>query len=87
MTKDPEALSEGRHMLFLQRDGWEYVEHRTAKEAAMIVALTARGEIVLAEEFRPPMNAPVVSRRNRAMRRSAWSVSRADRAPPGRARR
>jgi ADP-ribose pyrophosphatase len=61
MTKDPEVLCEGRHMLFLQRDGWEYVEHRTAKEAAMIVALTARGEIVLAEEFRPPMNAPVVS--------------------------
>jgi len=48
-------------MLFLQRDGWEYVEHRTAKEATMIVALTARGEIVLVEEFRPPMNAPVVS--------------------------
>lgn len=61
MANDPEVLAEGRHMLFLQRDGWEYVEHRTAKEAAMIVALTARGEIVLAEEFRPPMNAPVIS--------------------------
>ena len=48
-------------MVFLDRDGWEYVEHRTAKEAAMIVALTDRGEIVLAEEFRPPMGAPVVS--------------------------
>ncbi|HYX20532.1 MAG TPA: NUDIX hydrolase, partial [Thermoanaerobaculia bacterium] len=61
MAKDPEVLCEGRHMLFVRRDGWEYVEHRTAKEAAMIVAVTARGEIVLAEEFRPPMNAPVVS--------------------------
>jgi len=48
-------------MLFLDRDGWEYVEHRTAKEAAMIVALTDRHEIVLAEEFRSPMDAPVVS--------------------------
>ena len=48
-------------MVFLRRNGWEYVEHRTAPEAAMVVALTDRDEIVLAEEFRPPMNAPVVS--------------------------
>jgi ADP-ribose pyrophosphatase len=48
-------------MRFLDRNGWEYVEHRTAPEAAMIVALTAHGEIVLAEEFRPPLKAPVVS--------------------------
>ncbi|MEX1244893.1 MAG: NUDIX hydrolase [Thermoanaerobaculia bacterium] len=56
-----EILFEGRHMVFLRRDGWEYVEHRTAPEAAMIVAITAREEIVLAEEYRPPMDAPVVS--------------------------
>lgn len=61
MGKDNEVICEGEHMLFLRREGWEYVEHRTAKEAAMIVAITARDEIVLAEEFRPPMNAPVVS--------------------------
>ncbi len=56
-----EVLFEGRHMVFLRRDGWEYVEHRTAPEAAMIVAITAREEIVLAEEYRPPLDAPVVS--------------------------
>ncbi|MEX0880124.1 MAG: NUDIX hydrolase [Thermoanaerobaculia bacterium] len=56
-----EILFEGRHMVFLRRDRWEYVEHRTAPEAAMIVAITAREEIVLAEEYRPPMDAPVVS--------------------------
>ena len=61
MSKDPEIICEGRHMLFLDRGGWEYVEHRTAKEAAMIVAITGNDEIVLAEEFRPPLNAPVVS--------------------------
>src|SRR5262252_7844184 len=61
MTDEPKVLCEGRHMVFLDRNGWEYVEHRTAPEAAMIVALTANGEIVLAEEFRPPLNAPVVS--------------------------
>jgi ADP-ribose pyrophosphatase len=61
MSDEREVLCEGRHMVFLRRDGWEYVEHRTAPEAAMIVAITAREEIVLAEEFRPPMNGPVVS--------------------------
>ncbi len=61
MTDAPKVLFEGRHLRLLDRGGWEYVEHRTAAEAAMIVALTDRDEIVLAEEFRPPMNAPVVS--------------------------
>ena len=61
MSDEPEVLFEGRHMLFLRRKGWEYVEHRTAPEAAMIVAITPDDEIVLAEEFRLPMNAPVLS--------------------------
>ena len=58
---DPEVLCEGRHMLFLRRRGWEYAEHRTAKEAVMIVALTDDGRIVLVEEFRAAVNAPVIS--------------------------
>jgi ADP-ribose pyrophosphatase len=61
MNEDREVLCEGRHLVFLRRGGWEYVEHRTAPDAAMIVAITPRGEIVLVEEFRPPINAPVVS--------------------------
>ncbi len=61
MSDDPEILFQGRHMVFLRRKGWEYLEHRTAPEAAMIVAITPREEIVLAEEFRLPMDAPVVS--------------------------
>jgi ADP-ribose pyrophosphatase len=61
MSNDRSVLCEGRHMVFLSRNGWEYVEHRTAPEAAMVVALTEGGEIVLAEEFRPPIDAPVVS--------------------------
>jgi ADP-ribose diphosphatase len=58
---NPKLLLQGRHLAFLCRDGWEYVEHRTAPEAAMVVALTARGEIVLTEEFRPALNASVIS--------------------------
>jgi ADP-ribose pyrophosphatase len=48
-------------MLFLRRRGWEYAEHKTAKEAVMVVALTDDGRIVLVEEFRPAVNSPVIS--------------------------
>jgi ADP-ribose diphosphatase len=61
MSDEREILHDGRHLVLFRRNGWEYVEHRTAPEAAMVVALTEQGEIVLAEEFRPPMNAPVIS--------------------------
>jgi ADP-ribose diphosphatase len=61
VSDDREVLLEGRHMLFLRRKGWEYVEHRTAPEAAMVVAITDREEIVLAEEFRLPVRAAVIS--------------------------
>ena len=56
-----EVIATGRHMLFLRRGHWEYVEHRIAKEAAMIVAVTEDRRLVLAEEFRPPIGRPVVS--------------------------
>ena len=36
MSDDPEILFEGRHMVLLRRKGWEYLEHRTAPQAAMI---------------------------------------------------
>ena len=61
VSDDPEILCEGRHMRFLRRRGWEYAEHRTAKEAAMVVALTDDGSIVLVEEFRHAVDAPVIS--------------------------
>lgn len=61
MSDDARVLYAGRHLVLFDRGGWEFVEHRTAPEAAMIVALTGRREIVLTEEFRPPMNALVVS--------------------------
>ena len=61
MSDEPRLLCEGRHLRFLTRDGWEYVEHRTAPEAAMIVAITRERRLVLVEEFRPPLSRPVIS--------------------------
>jgi len=61
VSGDREVIREGRHLVFLRRGGWEYVEHRTAPEAAMVVAVTPAEEVVLVEEFRPALNAPCVS--------------------------
>ncbi len=55
-----EDLFEGEHLVFKRRKGWEYVEHRTAKESVMLVALTDDGAVVLVEEFRPAVDASVI---------------------------
>jgi ADP-ribose pyrophosphatase len=55
-----EDLYEGEHLVFRRRQGWEYVEHRMAKESVMVLARTSDGAVVLVEEFRPAVDAPVV---------------------------
>ena len=55
-----ELLFEGEHLHMRRRRGWEYAEHRAAKESVMVVALPGDGRIVLVEEFRPAVDAPVV---------------------------
>lgn len=55
-----EVLYEGEHLQLRRRRGWEYVEHRVAKESVMVVALTADERIVLVEEFRPAVDAFVI---------------------------
>lgn len=55
-----EVLYKGEHLELRRRRGWEYVEHRVAKESVMVVALTADERIVLVEEFRPAVEASVI---------------------------
>ncbi len=55
-----EVLFEGQHLELRRRQGWEYVEHRVAKESVMVVALTSDNCIVLVEEFRPAVEASVI---------------------------
>ena len=56
-----ELLFRGDHLNLMRRRGWEYADHRSATESVMIVALTAPGGIVLVEEFRPSVDAAVIS--------------------------
>jgi len=60
MKPDSEVLFEGEHLCFRRSRGWEYVEHRKAKEAVMVVAVTPEDRLVLADEFRPAVGARVI---------------------------
>lgn len=51
---------EGKHVIVLERDGWEFVERKKAKTAVVILARTAEGKIVLTEQFRRPVDARVI---------------------------
>jgi ADP-ribose pyrophosphatase len=51
---------EGEYLNVFERDHWQYVERRKGKEAAAVLAETDAGEIVLTEQFRPPVNARVI---------------------------
>jgi ADP-ribose pyrophosphatase len=58
---EPRLLFRGEHLDLLRRQGWEYAEHRRSKESVMIVAITSDRRLILVEEFRPSVNAPVIS--------------------------
>jgi ADP-ribose pyrophosphatase len=50
----------GRYLGIAERHGWEYTTRTNASGVAVLVAVTERGEIVLIEQFRVPVNARVV---------------------------
>jgi len=51
---------EGKHVLVLERDDWEFVERKKGKEAVAVIAETDDGELILTEQFRAPLNANVI---------------------------
>jgi ADP-ribose pyrophosphatase len=53
-------IFEGKHLIVLERDGWEYVERKKAKEAVAIVAVTDDGRLVLTEQMRKPVDKAVI---------------------------
>jgi ADP-ribose pyrophosphatase len=50
----------GRHLSVVMRGKWEYVTRRTRGPAVGIVAVTDEHRVVLVEQYRPPVDAPVV---------------------------
>jgi ADP-ribose pyrophosphatase len=53
-------IFEGKHVLVLARDDWEYVERKKGKEAVVVIAVTDDHRVVLTEQFRKPVDARVI---------------------------
>ncbi|PYQ31566.1 MAG: DNA mismatch repair protein MutT [Acidobacteria bacterium] len=54
------SIFEGKNILVLERDDWEFVERKKGKEAVAVIAETEDGELILTEQFRRPVNARVI---------------------------
>ncbi len=57
---DIETLHNGEHLAFVRRGTWEYVTRPQVSGIVLIIPITADGKIILIEQFRPPVNAPVI---------------------------
>jgi ADP-ribose pyrophosphatase len=55
-----EVLARGRFVELRRQGRWEYAARVNARGAAMVLALTARGEILLVEQWRVPVQARVI---------------------------
>jgi ADP-ribose pyrophosphatase len=56
----PRTVYEGQHLSMRKQGGWEYATRKTAGSAVGIVAMNDAGEVVLVEQFRPPVNRKVI---------------------------
>jgi len=60
MSEDVEVLYPGRFIQLRRVDGWEFASRANAKGVVGVLAVTAEREIVLVEQFRPPLGRFVV---------------------------
>lgn len=56
----PKQIFEGKRVVVLDRDDWEYVERKKATEAVAVIAVTEDDEVILTEQNRKPVNARVI---------------------------
>ncbi len=64
MTEDSDnqdqVLGDGKHSRLVSSNGWEYVERKNATGIVGIVAVTPEGQLLLVEQFRPPVGRHVI---------------------------
>jgi len=57
---DKRIIWQGEHLDFVMRGNWEFVERKNLRGIVCIVPLTDDGQIVLVEQFRPPVASRVI---------------------------
>jgi ADP-ribose pyrophosphatase len=60
MSGDAKKVFEGKHLLVLERDNWQFVERTKGQSAVVILAVTDDDRILFVEQFRRPVNARVI---------------------------
>ena len=60
MNAQTEFLYQGSFLSLKRRGAWEYVERCNVSGCVAILAITENREIILVEQFRPPMNSSVI---------------------------
>ena len=55
-----QTLAEGRHLRFVVRNGWEFVERRNISGIVVVIGTTGHGGLVLVSQWREPVKAWVV---------------------------
>lgn len=53
-------LHEGEYLRLLRRSHWEYVERVNSRAVVALLAVTPEGKLLLVEQFRWPVDSPVV---------------------------
>ena len=57
---EPETIEEGKHLHFLLRGTWEYVSRPGISGIVLVVPITDDDQIVLVEQYRPPVDSRVI---------------------------
>lgn len=57
----PDVLAAGRYLRLVRgNDGWEWAERVNANAVVVVIAVTPADEVLLVEQFRPPIGGPVI---------------------------
>lgn len=57
---EPELLAEAEYLRIVRRGTWEFAERSNISGIVAIVAVTAKRELVLIEQYRPPVDGRVI---------------------------
>lgn len=60
MSAKPNVISQGRFLSLVEINGWEFAQRVGAEGVVAVAAVTSNNDIVLVEQFRPPVNAHVI---------------------------
>jgi len=53
-------IAETDHLRFVDRGGWSYIERKNSNGVVCVAALTSEDEVLLIEQYRPPVDCSVI---------------------------